>query len=91
MLQGVTSNDEAAQAVYEAYFSYYKERALVEMLEQAVLLWMRRDAAANWMDCVQDDGPMAYFTEHEHFHRAMAEINDRVTTVEALITHAATA
>jgi hypothetical protein len=86
MLRGVQSNDEALAAVHEAYRSYYKERALVEMMEQAVLLWMRRDADSMWYDCMEPGGPLypcRQWHDNDAFFTAYAEIKERITTVES--------
>lgn len=83
VLAGTKSNDEAAEAVYAAYRSYYKDRWLVEMLEQAALLWMRRDEHSSWDDCARQGGPMAYFIETDEWLAAYREIGERVTTVES--------
>lgn len=71
------------EAVAELYRSYYGERWLVEMLEQACLLWMRRDPD-RWDDCAEYGGPMYVFTEHEHWPAAYAEIEQRVRQADEL-------
>lgn len=43
MLDGVTSDKQAAQRVYEAYWEYYGGQAMARFVEQAYLLWMQRD------------------------------------------------
>jgi hypothetical protein len=64
--------------VATCYRSYYGERWLVEMLEQACLLWMRRNPEA-WDDCINVGGPMARFNDgSEEFAKAYAEIEQRV-------------
>jgi hypothetical protein len=85
MLAGTTCNADAVREVYNAYHSYYKERALVEMLEQAVLLWMRRCPDANWDDVVQDGNPMCSLppTAPEPYETAYQEIEERVKTAQA--------
>lgn len=45
------------EAVRRAYASYYGERALEEMLEQACLLWLRKDPDY-WFDCLDKGGPL---------------------------------
>ncbi len=43
VLQGVTTDKEAAQRVYELYWEYYGARASEMFIEQAYLLWMQRN------------------------------------------------
>jgi hypothetical protein len=86
MLAGTLSNDEALEAVYEAYRSYYAGRALVEMMEQAVLLWMRRDPDSKWYDCLEPGGPLypcRLWHDDDAFFKAYAEIAERIATVES--------
>jgi hypothetical protein len=65
------------------YASYYDKRWLVEMLEQACLLWMRRNPD-NWADCAEYGGPMYQFTDHAHWPAAYAEIEQRVRQADEL-------
>lgn len=66
------------------YKSYYGERWLVEMLEQAVLLWMRR-VPGKWDDCLDAGGPMACFNDgSEEFLKAYAEIERRVREADII-------
>lgn len=70
--------------VAEHYRGYYGERWLVEMLEQAVLLWMRRDPG-KWDDCLDAGGPMACFNDgSEEFLKAYAEIERRVREADII-------
>lgn len=73
----------ASHAVSYWYSSYYGDRWLVEMLEQACLLWMRRDPN-NWADCAEYGGPMYQFTDHEYWPAAYAEIEQRVRQADEL-------
>lgn len=84
LLAGTTSSDEAAEVVFQCYASYYKERALVEMLEQAVLLWMRTDSMATWDDVASPGNPLHLFTESPWpiWSSAYEEIKERVTTAQ---------
>lgn len=80
--------DEGASAghatrVGAMYDTYYGNRWLVEMLEQACLLWMRRDPN-NWADCAEYGGPMYQFTDHEYWPAAYAEIEQRVRQADEL-------
>jgi DNA polymerase-1 len=72
-----------AKTVAMYYRTYYKERALVEMLEQACLLWMRRDPN-RWDDCCEIGGPMYQFTDEPDFPAAYAEIETRVRQADDL-------
>lgn len=85
MLAGTQSNRDAARAVYDAYHSYYGERALVEMLEQAVLLWMRKCSDASWDDVAAFGNPMAMFWPHNETPNMAAynEIEERVTIAQS--------
>ncbi len=42
ILKGVTTDKEAAQRIYEAYYEYYRTDATERFMEQAYLLWMQR-------------------------------------------------
>lgn len=75
LLAGVPSYEAAAAALYE---SYYGERWLVEMLEQACLLWLRR-VPDKWDDCLDPGGPLALWNDgSEEFAKAYQEIERRV-------------
>jgi hypothetical protein len=81
LLSGAAPACAIVAALYE---SYYGERWLVEMLEQAVLLWMRRDPQA-WDDCVDPGGPLAPFNDGgEVFMKAYAEIELRVNNADTI-------
>lgn len=82
LLAGTESNDEAAELVHKLYWSYYKERALVEMLEQAVLLWMRSGPDAAWYDVALPGNPFHLFTTGPVWDIAYQEIKERVTTAQ---------
>lgn len=86
MLAGVASNEEALACVHALYATYYGERALVEMMEQAVLLWMRRDPDSMWYDCMEPGGPLypcRTWHDQDAFFRAYSEIKLRIDTVES--------
>jgi len=51
ILSGVKNSNTAALRVFGAYFSYYGVNAEERIIEQAFLLWMRRDG--NVWDCVK--------------------------------------
>ena len=64
--------------VAEWYKSYYGERWLVELMEQACLLWMRR-VPEHWDDCMNPGGPLDVFNDgEEEFAKAYFEIEKRV-------------
>lgn len=68
----------AAACVAYWYQSYYGKRWLVEMMEQACLLWMRRDPT-KWDDCMEFGGPLYQFNDAgAEFSEAYAEIEKRV-------------
>jgi DNA polymerase-1 len=67
-----------AGAVELAYRSYYGERWLVEIIEQACLLWLRR-VPDKWDDCLDPGGPLALWNDgSEEFAKAYQEIERRV-------------
>ena len=72
-----------ANTVAAYYKGFYGERWLVEMLEQACLLWMRRNPD-KWDDCCEVGGPMYQFTDHALFPAAYAEIETRVRQADDL-------
>ena len=75
LLAGVPSYAAAVAALYE---SYYGKRWLVEMIEQACLLWLRRDPN-KWDDCLDPGGPLALWNDGEQeFAEAYFEIERRV-------------
>lgn len=71
------TNEELCHATYTAYRSYYYDSALVELMEQACLLWMRR-VPELWDDCMQPYGPLAPLLSHPDFAEAHDEIRQRV-------------
>lgn len=83
-LLDVEVNLPYAEIVAHHYRGYYDDRWLVEMLEQACLLWMRRDPTA-WDDCLNEGGPMYPFNDGgPEFIKAYAEIAHRVATAQAI-------
>lgn len=75
-LEGMDNCHSASVAAL--YENYYGERWLVEMLEQACLLWMRREPN-KWDDCLDPGGPMHVFNDgSREFAAAYAEIQSRV-------------
>lgn len=79
LLACARTNDEAAATVATCYRSYYKERWLTELLEQAALLWMRRGPAAHWQDMLLSGGPLARFNSDAYpIQGAVLEIEQRI-------------
>ena len=71
------------------YASWYKERWLVEMMEQACLLWMRR-VPEDWDDCMNPGGPLACFNDGgPEFAKAYLEIQGRVRDADNINSSAA--
>lgn len=70
--------DTYATTVAAYYRTYYENRWLVEMMEQACLLWMRREPDA-WDDCLNPGGPLDVFNDGgATFAAAYLEIQSRV-------------
>lgn len=78
LLRGDAPYHAIVAAMYE---SFYKERWLVEMMEQACLLWMRR-VPEKWDDCLDTGGPLEPFTDSDNFLEAYAEIEMRVRNAD---------
>ena len=75
--------------VAELYRTYYGDRWLVEMMEQACLLWMRR-VPEHWDDCMNPGGPLAYFNDGEEtFAKAYLEIEGRIRDADNINSTAA--
>lgn len=60
--------------VTAAYEQTYRERWPVEMLEQGILLWMRRDPYSNLWDVTHEHGPLGFAAVPE----AVDEIKQRI-------------
>lgn len=86
ILRFAATNEQAASCVYDAYASHYKERALVEMAEQAILLWMRKGEDADWFEAVSQIGPLRPLSEaHPEYHYlAWKELSARVRQAQEL-------
>ena len=78
MLDGVTSEREAARRVWEAYREYYGAHAMTRIVEQAYLLWMQRnDNEWDLVDYMETCGlivtpsqrQMAVVTEFRELHK----------------------
>lgn len=75
----------AAATVALAYQSFYARRWLVEMMEQAALLWMRHTPAAQWDDFCKG-GPLGVFETEAEYDTAYDEIAQRVKEASDLNT-----
>jgi DNA polymerase-1 len=73
-LAAVTSGDEAWFQVREAYIGQYKADWKHQMLEQAVLLWMRRDPHSNPFDVTREGAPLG----RADFTDAIAVLKERI-------------
>lgn len=87
MLADATTSGDCFERVYEQYLGYYGDRAIVEMLEQAALLWLRRKAT--WLDCACPDGPMSPALLYRGYDIAVQEINDRIDNANSINAKAA--
>lgn len=74
-LAQVHSDMGAILLLRNLYETCYGERWLVEMLEQGVLLWMRRSDSL--LDLAQHGGPFETLTTHELWPAAVQEIENR--------------
>lgn len=84
MLSPPTVADGYADTVATYYQGYYGERWLVELMEQACLLWMRR-VPEHWDDCMNPGGPLEPFNDGSHeFAKAYFEIETRVRNADNL-------
>lgn len=79
---GVHDEGHARIVVRDLYRSFYGDRWLVEMLEQAVLLWMRTDEASDPFNCCAEGNPLHGFINNDLFASAYAEIKERINLVE---------
>ena len=70
--------------VAELYRSFYGDRWLAELMEQACLLWMRR-VPEHWDDCMNPGGPLDVFNDgEEEFAKAYFEIEKRVREADII-------
>jgi DNA polymerase-1 len=58
LLADCTTSDEAGRVVRELYNGWYGETGEVNLLEQACLLWMRRDAKSSALDVTAPGHPL---------------------------------
>jgi len=59
LLEGVRCGQDAFTSVRLLYREHYGEGGDVQMAEQGVLLWMRRDPESQWWDVFRDGNPLA--------------------------------
>lgn len=77
MLAGTADEQQARDIVTKAYQSYYPTTWATELLEQGVLLWMRRDQFSSWFDVMDVGNPLAFLNTSEHFE-AIVTIKGRI-------------
>jgi hypothetical protein len=58
LLDGTTCEADARSRVFGLYAAWYGEDWRIHLLEQAVLLWMRRDAESKVLNCMREGGPL---------------------------------
>lgn len=83
MLAEARNEGDAAIIAKGLYRSYYGDRWLVEMLEQGMLLWLRRNHE-DVFDIAATEGPFARFTTDPLWPSARAEIQSRIDAVEKM-------
>lgn len=77
-LAGIETDSHAFHKLVDLYKGYYKERWPVEMLEQGILLWMRRDPE-DVFDVVKPGGGLQWLPEYAlDYKQAVAEIQSRI-------------
>lgn len=70
--------------VASLYRGYYEERWAAELLEQAILLWMRRDPD-NYLDVLDAGGPLWRLSlVYQEFSGAVTEILERVNNARTI-------
>lgn len=87
MLPKVSSDMGATLLLQGLYQTCYKERWLVHMLEQGILLWMRKDAMSSLFDVVAPGNPLHALSTHELYASAKAEIMQRILNTMILGTN----
>lgn len=89
LLANAHDRESAFETVATAYRSFYAERWYVEMLEQGVLLWMRRKPQADWFEVAAQDGPLYYnhgnpLRQDDPHYQAWQELTARVKEAQAI-------
>lgn len=67
---------EARATVYGLYRGTFEDKAAEAMAEQAVLLWMRRDADSSWMDVFRDGHPLSGWATDPVFYTLAQRVAD---------------
>lgn len=85
IVKAIAGADEETMVatVVAGYENCYDTAWLVNMLEQACLLWLQR-SPGRWDDCCAVGGPMHQFVSHASFMLAYAIINDRVENARSI-------
>jgi hypothetical protein len=85
-LADVDTEDIARSIVFGLYKGYYPEDWRTQLLEQAVLLWMRRDALSHWIDVAQPGNPLDGIITLPDWKPALQELERRITEVPVATT-----
>jgi DNA polymerase-1 len=83
-LDGVHSDMGALLVAQKLYQSFYKERWLVELLEQGILLWMR-EVPHDPFDVADIGNPFVSLRTHELWQPAQDEILERINEAVAYV------
>lgn len=78
LLANLSSDAGCCIHIGVAYESCYGDRWLVEMLEQGILLWMRRDLLSDPFDVCAKGHPFHHLTNHSLYPAARQEIEQRI-------------
>lgn len=83
LLSDTQSEAEARSIVFGLYTTWYGETWRTELLEQAVLLWMRRDAESRVLNCMREGGPLFVpdLINQPEWLEAVNEIRRRIAAV----------
>lgn len=78
LLAGTNHEEGAFNIVSSQYRAFYKDAWAPAFLEQAVLLWMRRDMRSSAFDCLNPEyGPLRFWSGEEH-EAAVRDIKMRI-------------
>jgi hypothetical protein len=77
-LDGINDDTEAFEKVAGLYMGYYGEAWAVNMLEQAILLWMRTDREARPLNVLQPGHPMHRLWKYDQCIPSINEIERRI-------------
>lgn len=78
LLPMLVSDPQAISHIRPLYETCWGERWLVEMLEQAILLWMRTDQGSSPFNVCAAGNPLHTITTHELYPAARAEVLLRI-------------